>query len=112
MECTHLSSGMSCAFFSSPKTQMTLANKCSLSLGEQPLRVAREHAGLSDVVQAQEEHDYALQANTSSSMGKGAMLETVHIGLDSGHLSALGLGLHKEGERMSTERFRGGKGRK
>mmetsp|Transcript_23133 Transcript_23133/g.59104 ORF Transcript_23133/g.59104 Transcript_23133/m.59104 type:complete len:476 (-) Transcript_23133:597-2024(-) len=64
-------------------------------LGRQALGVAWEHGGLADVVQAQVQHDHALQAHARAAVGRGAQAEGVDVRRDglqrhAPHLGALG----------------------
>ena len=51
-------------------------------LGREPLGVAREHRGLADVGQAEEEHHDALETHAVARVREGAVLERVHVRLD------------------------------
>ena len=51
-------------------------------LRREPLGVPREQRGLANVVEAAVQHHDALQSNAGASVGRGAKLERVDVGLD------------------------------
>ena len=51
-------------------------------LGREPLGVAREQGRLADVVQAQEQHDHALQPHAEAAVRERAVPERVDVRLD------------------------------
>ena len=62
-------------------------------LGREAVGVAREHRGLADVVEVQEEHHHALEPDAAASVRVGAVLE----------------GLDVVGERREVDLRRGGR---
>eukprot|EP00965_Chrysotila_dentata_P072174 2385434-Pleurochrysis_carterae.AAC.3 len=55
---------------------------------EQPSGIAREHGRLADVVEVEEEHDDALEADATSGVREGAVLERVDVVLDGSQVDA------------------------
>ena len=58
-----------------------LSSKCPAS-GREALGVAGKQRGLSDVVQAAEEHHHALQAHAKAAMRRRAVLERIYVRLN------------------------------
>ena len=67
-------------------------------LGREALGVAREHRRLADVVQAEEEHDHALEPHAAARVREGAILEGVDVRLDGAQVDGrlLGRGIREE----------------
>ena len=62
----------------------------------EPLRIAREHAALADIVEAEEEHHDALEPDAAAGVGEGAVLERVDVRLDRREVDGR---LHRRGAR-------------